>query len=75
MASINNRVFRTVGSPLILPGHHTCMLKPVKQTDFHITIDHLTLITQGCKIDSISGIRQKDSLCTVSTFSFLEKGA
>ena len=22
MASINNRVFRTIGSPLIFPGHH-----------------------------------------------------
>src|SRR5699024_2855809 len=29
MASINNRVFRTIGSPLILPKHHTCLLKPI----------------------------------------------
>lgn len=28
MASINNRVFRTVGSPLLLPSHHDCMIKP-----------------------------------------------
>ena len=49
MASINNRVFRTVGSPLILPGHHTCMLKPVNQIDFHITIDHLTLLHKDVK--------------------------
>ncbi|MDV2687009.1 NAD(+) kinase, partial [Alkalihalophilus lindianensis] len=28
MASINNKVFRTIGSPLILPAHHTCLLKP-----------------------------------------------
>lgn len=27
MASINNRVFRTIGSPLVLPAHHTCLLK------------------------------------------------
>ncbi|WP_026693454.1 NAD kinase [Peribacillus kribbensis] len=44
MASINNRVFRTVGSPLVLPAHHTCMLKPVNDVDFQITIDHLTLL-------------------------------
>lgn len=49
IASINNRVFRTVGAPLILPGHHTCMLKPVNQTDFHITIDHLTLLHKDVK--------------------------
>jgi len=30
IASINNRVFRTVGSPLILPAHHHCVLRPVK---------------------------------------------
>src|SRR5699024_12878508 len=42
MASINNRVFRTIGSPLILPKHHTCMLKPLVDRRFLITIDHLT---------------------------------
>ncbi|MTH53226.1 NAD kinase [Bacillus mangrovi] len=49
MASINNRVFRTVGSPLILPDHHTCMLKPVNDADFQITIDHLTLLHKDVK--------------------------
>lgn len=44
MASINNRVFRTVGSPLILPKHHTCVLKPVNEPDFRISIDHLTIL-------------------------------
>lgn len=42
MASINNRVFRTVGSPLILPKHHTCLLKPIVDRSFLITIDHFT---------------------------------
>lgn len=42
MASINNRVFRTIGSPLILPKHHTCMLKPIVDRSFLITIDHFT---------------------------------
>jgi len=41
MASINNRVFRTIGSPLILPAHHRCVLKPVTGQDFIITVDHL----------------------------------
>lgn len=49
MASINNRVFRTIGSPLILPEHHTCMLKPVNDVDFQITIDHLTLLHKDVK--------------------------
>ncbi|MCT2535664.1 NAD kinase [Aquibacillus koreensis] len=43
MASINNRVFRTIGSPLILPKHHVCELMPIHDNrSFLITIDHLT---------------------------------
>ncbi|ENH96189.1 inorganic polyphosphate/ATP-NAD kinase [Gracilibacillus halophilus YIM-C55.5] len=43
MASINNRVFRTIGSPLILPNHHVCELKPLyHDRSFLITIDHET---------------------------------
>ncbi|WP_084244750.1 NAD kinase [Planomicrobium okeanokoites] len=44
MASINNRVFRTVGSPLVLPSHHRCALRPVKAPDFMVTVDHLQLL-------------------------------
>ncbi len=46
IASINNRVFRTVGSPLILPAHHHCILRPVNDQNFNMTVDHLQ-VTQG----------------------------
>lgn len=49
MASINNRVFRTVGSPLILPDHHTCVIKPINDVDFQVTIDHLSLLHKDVK--------------------------
>src|SRR5690606_31049559 len=49
MASINNKVFRTVGSPLVLPSHHACILKPVNGADFQITIDHLNLLHKDVK--------------------------
>ncbi|MEI4831426.1 NAD kinase [Bacillus sp. FJAT-53711] len=49
MASINNRVFRTVGSPLVLPKHHTCVLKPTTGMNLQITIDHLTMVHQDVK--------------------------
>ena len=49
LASINNRVFRTVGSPLLLPAHHTCMFRPVNNVNFQITIDHLTLLQEEVK--------------------------
>ncbi|MBO1002972.1 NAD kinase [Pseudogracilibacillus auburnensis] len=42
IASINNRVFRTIGSPLILPKHHTFLLKPLRKDSFIIAIDHIT---------------------------------
>ncbi|MGP4041157.1 NAD kinase [Gracilibacillus sp. D59] len=43
MASINNRVYRTIGSPLILPKHHVCELLPLyHDRNFLITVDHHT---------------------------------
>lgn len=49
MASINNRVFRTVGAPLVLPAHHRCVLRPVKAPDFMVTIDHVQLLHKDVK--------------------------
>ncbi|MCM3674296.1 NAD kinase [Peribacillus simplex] len=49
LASINNRVFRTVGSPLLLPAHHTCMFRPVNAVNFQITVDHLSLLQENVK--------------------------
>ncbi|HCX2504861.1 TPA: NAD kinase [Staphylococcus aureus] len=43
IASINNRVFRTVGSPLVLPKHHTCLISPVNHDTIRITIDHVSI--------------------------------
>ncbi len=51
MASINNRVYRTIGSPLVLPQHHTCILKPINDVRIQLTVDHYTLKYQA--IESI----------------------
>ncbi|WP_042224656.1 NAD kinase [Oceanobacillus manasiensis] len=51
MASINNRVFRTIGSPLILPKHHPCLLRPTVDRSFLIAIDHFT--TNYTNVESI----------------------
>lgn len=45
----HNRVFRTVGSPLVLPKHHTCVLKPAAGMNLQITVDHLTMVHQDVK--------------------------
>ncbi|MCO7174528.1 NAD kinase [Sporolactobacillus kofuensis] len=44
IASINNRVYRTVGSPLILPEHHHCQVIPVADRSFTLSLDHLSSI-------------------------------
>ncbi|MED3647310.1 NAD kinase [Halalkalibacterium halodurans] len=49
MASINNRVYRTIGSPLVLPQHHTCLIKPLNQVELQVTIDHFTLAYKRVK--------------------------
>ncbi|RYL89762.1 NAD kinase [Sporolactobacillus sp. THM7-4] len=60
MASINNRVFRTIGSPLILPKHHHCQVKPVGDSDgFNVTIDHLSMIHDHVKMIEFSVAREK----------------
>ncbi|MBC8081379.1 MAG: NAD kinase [Gorillibacterium sp.] len=43
IASINNRVFRTVGSSLILPKHHHCDIYPQKDKCMGLSLDHLSL--------------------------------
>ncbi len=62
MASINNRVFRTVGSPLVLPKHHTCVLKPAAGMNLQITVDHLTMVHQDVKSISIASQTRKYDL-------------
>jgi NAD+ kinase len=43
IASINNRVYRTLGSSVILPKHHHCDIIPDPQEELFIGIDHLVM--------------------------------
>lgn len=43
IASINNRVFRTLGSSMILPKHHSCDIYPQTKKKVLLSIDHLHL--------------------------------
>lgn len=52
MASINNRVFRTLGSSMLLPKHHFCDINPRDGQNLFIMIDHLQL-----KINQLQSIR------------------
>ncbi|WP_127490900.1 NAD kinase [Paenibacillus glycanilyticus] len=57
IASINNRVYRTLGSSFLLPQHHHCDIISKKEQRLLLTIDHLSL--QRTDIRSIR--------CSVST--------
>lgn len=54
IASLNNRVYRTIGSSLLLPKNHIIELLPQYQGELGIALDHLNM-----KIDNIFGIRCK----------------
>ena len=42
MASLNNRVYRSLGSSLVLPKHHHCDIYPRKGQAISLSIDHIT---------------------------------
>jgi NAD+ kinase len=41
IASINNRVYRTLGSPVLLPKHHHCDIYPKQGQHMLLSLDHL----------------------------------
>jgi len=43
IASINNRIYRTVGSSLILPKHHHCDILPQSEKYLFLSLDHLNM--------------------------------
>ncbi|MGM9987287.1 MAG: NAD kinase [Bacillaceae bacterium] len=73
MASINNRVFRTIGSPLVLPKHHTCILKPVGADEFRITIDQLTLLHEDVKSIQCRVAKEKVRFARYRPFPFWKR--
>lgn len=42
ISSINNRVYRTLGSSMILPKHHHCDIYPRSSGRFLLSVDHLS---------------------------------
>ncbi|MCM3785971.1 NAD kinase [Neobacillus mesonae] len=57
IASINNRVYRTLGSPIVLPKHHHCDIFSRKSQRLLLTIDHVNLT-----VDDLISVK-----CQVST--------
>ncbi|KZE74636.1 MULTISPECIES: NAD kinase [Paenibacillus] len=73
IASINNRVYRTLGSPLLLPKHHHCDIFSRKDQRLLLTVDHLNfpvddLISVRCQVAS-----QKISFARYRPFPFWDR--
>jgi NAD+ kinase len=55
IASLNNRVYRTLGSSMVLPKHHHCDIYPQSDKRLLLTLDHLSierndLISIRCRV-------------------------
>ncbi|WP_202078703.1 NAD kinase [Caldalkalibacillus salinus] len=73
MASINNRVYRTIGSPLVFPAHHTCKLSPVNDRSYQISIDHLTFMDNEVKEILFKVAREKVRFARYQRFPFWKR--
>ncbi|MBM7571546.1 NAD kinase [Aquibacillus albus] len=74
MASINNRVFRTIGSPLILPKHHELKLMPIyDDRSFLITIDHITKTFSNVKSIECRVAEEKIRFARFRNFPFWKR--
>ncbi|HEY4622827.1 NAD kinase [Solibacillus sp. FSL R7-0668] len=73
MASINNRVFRTVGASLVLPAHHNCVLKPVNEQRFNMTVDHVSMTETDVKSITFNVANEKVRFARFRPFPFWER--
>lgn len=73
IASINNRVFRTVGSSLVLPAHHNCAFKPVIDQQFNMTVDHIHLVQKDLKSVAFNVASEKVRFARFRPFPFWER--
>ncbi|WP_332237526.1 NAD kinase [Sporolactobacillus sp. KGMB 08714] len=70
IASINNRVYRTLGSPVILPKHHHCQVRPVTDERFNVTIDHLSTLHHHVRQIEFVVAREKIRFARFRPFPF-----
>ncbi|PSL50904.1 NAD+ kinase [Salsuginibacillus halophilus] len=73
MASINNRIYRTIGSPLILPQHHTTLIKPLNDVDMQITIDHHSMVDKKIKSIQCRVAEEKIRFARFRPFPFWQR--
>ncbi|MCJ8014351.1 NAD kinase [Paenibacillus sp. KQZ6P-2] len=70
IASINNRVFRTMGSPLLLPKHHHTDIFSRKEQRLLLTIDHVNIQVDDLISVSCQVAKEKVSFARYRPFPF-----
>lgn len=70
IASINNRVYRTLGSSLVLPQHHHCDIIPRKDQRLQLTVDQLTIKRDDIRTIRCSVASRKVSFARYRPFPF-----
>lgn len=73
IASINNRVFRTIGSPVILPSHHVCVLHPIKDSEFRFSLDHKEFVKEKVSRVEFSVSHKKIRFARYRKFPFWKR--
>ncbi|ALS29557.1 NAD kinase [Paenibacillus cisolokensis] len=70
IASINNRVYRTLGSSVLLPAHHHCDIISRKEQRLLLAIDHLNILRSDIRSIRASVAGQKISFARYRPFTF-----
>jgi len=69
MASINNRVYRTIGSALVIPKHHVLTLDPQPDT-YMLSVDHESFHTDSLKKITCSVAKERIRFLRCQSFPF-----
>ncbi|MNZ91609.1 putative inorganic polyphosphate/ATP-NAD kinase 1 [compost metagenome] len=70
IASINNRVYRTLGSSVMLPLHHHCDIISMKDQRLQLMIDHLSITSDDIRSIRCSVSSRKVSFARYRPFTF-----
>jgi len=70
IASINNRVYRTLGSSIVLPKHHCCEIRTEENEPLIFSIDHLVMQVDHVRTIRFRVAEQKISFARFRPFPF-----
>ncbi|MFD2114485.1 NAD kinase [Paenibacillus yanchengensis] len=73
IASINNRVFRTLGSSTLLPKHHHCDIISRKEQRLQLSIDHMAITDEDIVSIRCSVSDQKVKFARYRPFPFWDR--